>query len=71
LTMTPKYRILITKTLDVPKNVFTQVYKSEGEAVNAAKAKLADVDGDVAIVTELLGGNAKVIHTFEKAKKAS
>ena len=68
--MKPKYRILITKTLEVPKNMFTHVYDSETEAVDAAKEKLAELDGDVAIVTELLAGNARVVHTFEKVKKA-
>lgn len=69
--MTPKYRILITKTLEIPKNMLTALYDSEEEAVKAAKDKLAELDGDVAIVTELLAGEAKVIHTFEKARKAS
>lgn len=68
--MKPKYRILITKTLDVPKNVFTALYESEEEAVKAAKDKLAELDGDVAIVTELLAGNTRVIHTFEKIRRA-
>ncbi len=68
--MKPKYRILITKTLEVPKNMLTTIYDSEEEAVKAAKDKLVELDGDVAIVTELLAGEAKVIHTFEKARKA-
>ncbi len=66
-----KFRILVTKTLDVPKNLFTEVYSSEAEAVKEAKEKLAQLDGDVAIVTRLSGGNHKVIHTFEKIRKAS
>ena len=65
-----KYRILITKTLDVPKNMFTEVYNSEEQAVKEAKEKLAQLDGDVAIVTRLIGGNQKVVHTFEKIRKA-
>ena len=65
-----KYRILVTKTLDVPKNLFTAVYDSEQEAVKEAKDQLARLDGDVAIVAKLLGGNQKVIHTFEKVRKA-
>ena len=65
-----KYRILVTKTLDVPKNLFTAVYDSEQEAIKEAKDQLARLDGDVAIVAKLLGGNQKVIHTFEKVRKA-
>ena len=64
-----KYRILVTKTLDVPKNLFTDVYDSENEAVKEAKEKLAQLDGDVAIVAKLVAGNQKVIHTFEKVRK--
>ena len=66
-----KYRILVTKTLDVPKNLFTAVYDSEQEAIKEAKDQLARLDGDVAIVAKLLGGNQKVIHTFEKVRKTS
>jgi hypothetical protein len=66
-----KFRILVTKTLDIPKNLFTEVYSSEEEAVRQAKEKLAQLDGDVAIVTKLSAGTQKVIHTFEKVRKAS
>ncbi len=69
--MKPRYRILITKTLDVPKNMLTALFETEEEAVNAAKEKLAQLDGDVAIVTEVFAGTTKVIHTFEKVRKAS
>ncbi|HEX9829809.1 MAG TPA: hypothetical protein VGB10_06320 [Bacteroidota bacterium] len=68
--MTPQYRILITKTLEVPKNVLTAVFDSQAEAVKAAEEKLAELDGDVAIVMELLAGNSRVIQTFEKVRKA-
>lgn len=68
--MKTKYRILITKTLDVPKNMFTALYESEEEAVQAAKDKLAELGGDVAVVMQLLAGSTKVIHTFERARKA-
>jgi hypothetical protein len=68
--MNPTYRILITKTLDVPKNMFTALYDSEEAAVNAAKDKLAELDGDVAVVMQLIAGTTKVIHTFEKVRKA-
>ena len=68
--MNPTYRILITKTLDVPKNVLTAMFDSKDEAVRAAKEKLTELDGDVAVVMQVLGGNAKVIETFEKVRKA-
>jgi len=68
--MNPQYRILITKTLEVPKNVLTAVFDSQDEAVKAAEEKLAELDGDVAIVMELLAGNSRVIQTFEKVRKA-
>jgi hypothetical protein len=68
--MNPTYRILITKTLDVPKNMFTALYDSEEAAVNAAKDKLAELDGDVAVVMQLIAGTTKIIHTFEKVRKA-
>lgn len=65
-----KYRILVTKTLDVPKNLFNALYDSEEEALKAAQTKLAELDGDVAVVMELRAGNAKVIQRFEAVRKA-
>ncbi len=66
-----KYRILITKTLDVPKNMFNALYDSEKEALSAAQEKLAQLDGDVAIVMELRAGMARVIQRFEAVRKSS
>ena len=68
--MKPQYRILITKTLEVPKNILTAMYDSEEEAVKAAKEKLAELDGDVAVVMQILAGSTTVIQTFEKVRKA-
>ncbi|HAV23665.1 MAG: hypothetical protein A3H45_15695 [Ignavibacteria bacterium RIFCSPLOWO2_02_FULL_55_14] len=65
------YRILITKTLDVPKNIFQEMYGSEEAAVAAAKQKLIDLNGDVAIVMQMVAGTAKVIHRFEQVRAAS
>lgn len=65
-----KYRVLVTKTLDVPKNLFTGVYDAEDKAVQEAKDRLSKLDGDVAIVTKMHAGNQKVIYTFEKIRKA-
>jgi len=64
-----KYRVLVTKTLDVPKNLFTGVYDSEDLAMKEAKDNLTKLDGDVAIVMKIHAGNQKVIHTFEKIRK--
>jgi hypothetical protein len=68
--MKPQYRILITKTLDIPKNLFTALFSTEEEAIQAAKDGLHKYDGDVAIVTHLHAGTSKVIHTFERTPKA-
>ncbi len=64
-----KYRILITKTLDVPKNMFNALYDTEAEAVKAAQEKLAELNGDVAVVMELRAGMTKVIQRFEAVRK--
>jgi hypothetical protein len=64
-----KYRILITKTLDVPKNMLNALYDTEQEALNAAREKLAELNGDVAIVMELRAGMARVIQRFEAVRK--
>ena len=66
-----KFRILITKTLDVPKNLFNALYDSEAEAMKAAEMKLAELDGDVAIVMELRAGTAKVVQRFEAVRKTA
>jgi len=64
-----KYRILITKTLDVPKNLFNALYGTEQEALKAAQEKLAELDGDVAVVMELRAGMTRVIQRFEAVRK--
>ena len=65
-----KYRILITKTLEVPKNMYHELFDSEQEALDAAKKKLVELDGDVAIVAELIAGETRVIERFETVRKA-
>lgn len=67
--MATTYRILITKTLDVPKNVFHGVTETEESAKELARAKLAELDGDVAIVSVQQHGTVKVLHTFEAIRK--
>ncbi len=64
------YRILITKTLDVPKNMFHAISESEEEAKRVAQEKLIELDGDVAIVSRVSRGMTTVLHTFERARKA-
>jgi len=65
------YRILITKTLDIPKNVHQDLFASEDEAVQAAKDRLISYDGDVAVVMELIAGTTKVIHRFEQVRSGT
>jgi hypothetical protein len=64
-----KYRILITKTLDVPKNLLNAVYDTEDAALKAAQEKLLQLDGDVAVVMELREGMARVIQRYEAVRK--
>ena len=63
------YRILITKTLDVPKNIFHGTAVTEDEAKRIAQEKLVELDGDVAIISLLSHGMTKVLHTFERVRK--
>lgn len=62
------YRVLITKTLDVPKNLYHEVVKTEEEAKTVAQAKLLELDGDVAIVSSVAHGETKVLHRFETVR---
>jgi len=64
------YRVLVTKTLDVPKNLFHGVARTEDEARRMAQDKLVELDGDVAIVSVQKHGVVKVLHTLERVKKA-
>ncbi len=64
------YRVLVTKTLDVPKNLYHHVTNSEEEAKKIAQEKLLELDGDVAIVTRVAYGETKVLHRFEAVKNA-
>lgn len=63
-----KYRVLVVKYKDVPKNLYTQVFQSEGEAVKDAQEKLQQLAGDAAIVMKLEGTTQEVIQRFEWAK---
>lgn len=63
------YRILITKTLDVPKNLYQTTAENEDAAKTLAREKLVELDGDVAVVSVLQQGVTKVLHTFERVRK--
>lgn len=65
------YRILITKTLDVPKNLFHGTAETEEQAKKLAQDKLVELDGDVAIISLLNHGLTKVLHTFERVRKTA
>ena len=65
------YRVLITKTLDVPKNLFHGTSETEEEAKKLAQEKMVELDGDVAIISLLSHGLTKVLHTFERVRKTA
>ncbi len=65
------YRILVTKTLDVPKNLFHGTAEDEEHAKKMAQEKLVEFDGDVAVVSVLSHGLTKVIHRFERVRKTA
>ena len=62
------YRVLITKTLDVPKNLYHEVVKTEEEAKKLAQAKLLELGGDVAIVSGVSHGETRILHRFEAVR---
>ena len=62
------YRVLITKTLDVPKNLYHEVAKTEEDAKRLAQAKLLELEGDVAIVSTVSHGETRVLHRFETVR---
>jgi hypothetical protein len=63
-----KFRVLIVKYKDVPKNLCTQVFDDEEAAIADAQKELRRLKGDAAIVTKLEGTSQQVIHRFEWAK---
>jgi hypothetical protein len=62
-----KFRVLVVKYKDVPKNLYTRVFCSEDEAIADAQRELQRLEGDAAIVTKLEGTSQAVIHRFEWA----
>ncbi len=63
-----KYRVLVVKYKDVPKNLYTKVFLAEDKAVADAKSKLQELQGDAAIVTKVEGTTTELIHRFEWTK---
>lgn len=66
------YRVSVYKYLEVPKTVAHETVKgTEDEAVTRAKEVLLKSDGDVVVVAIVTNGETRVVHRFEKVKKAS
>jgi hypothetical protein len=66
------YRVSVFKYLEVPKIVTHEAVEgTEEEAVARAKTVLLSSDGDVVVVALVSGGETRVIHRFERGKKAS
>ena len=61
------YRTLVVRFLDVPKNLYLKTFESEQEAVEEAKKKLLELNGDAAVVSLVQNGETRVIHRFDKA----
>jgi hypothetical protein len=66
------YRISVYKYLEVPKALLHEtVDGNEDDAVKRAKETLLSSDGDVVVVAVVAAGETRVVHRFEKVKKAS
>ena len=66
------YRVSLFQYLEVPKALAHETVDGrEEEAVTRAKEVLLQSDADVVVVAALDAGETRVIHRFEKAKKAS
>lgn len=63
-----KYRVLVVKYKDVPKNLYTQVFYSEEKALKDAQEKLQRFKGDAAIISRVVGTTTELLHRFELAK---
>jgi|GEM_PF-1611015 len=66
------YRVSVYKYLEVPKTVAHETVEGkEDEAVSRAKELLLKSEGDVVVVAIVASGETRVVHRFEKVKKAS
>ncbi len=61
------YRALVVQFLEVPKNLYLETFDEEQQAVEQAKKKLLELNGDAAIVSLVENGETRVIHRFDKA----
>ena len=65
-------RVSVFKYLEVPKAISHETVEGgEQDAIVRAKAALTASEGDLVVVALVEGGETKVIHRFEKVKKAS
>jgi hypothetical protein len=66
------YRVSVYQYLEVPKTVAHETVEgTEDDAIARAKALLLKSDGDVVVVALVTNGETRVVHRFEKVKKAS
>ncbi len=66
------YRVSVYKYLEVPKTIAHEtVDGTEEQAIARAKEILLKSEGDVVVVAIVEGGETRVVHRFEKVKKAS
>ena len=66
------YRVSVYKYLEVPKTIAHETIEgTEDEAITRAKGLLLKSDGDVVVVAIVTNGETRVVHRFEKVKKAS
>jgi len=63
-----KFRVLVVKYKDIPKNLYTRVFYTEDDAVKDAQTKLKELEGDAAIVSKVEGTKTEVLHRFEWGK---
>ncbi len=66
------YRVSVYKYLEVPKAVAHETVEgTEEQAITRAKEVLLKSEGDVVVVAIVEKGETRVVHRFEKVKKAS
>ncbi|MGA9406452.1 MAG: hypothetical protein WBW71_04890 [Bacteroidota bacterium] len=66
------YRVSVYKYLEVPKAVAHETVEgTEDQAITRAKDMLLTSEGDVVVVAVVASGETRVVHRFEKVKKAS
>ncbi|MFQ5799651.1 MAG: hypothetical protein ACE5H0_13300 [Bacteroidota bacterium] len=61
-----KYRTLVVRFLDVPKKLYLNTFDDEQQAVEEAKKKLVELNGDAAVVSLVQNGETRVIHRFDR-----